>query len=101
MSPTPSGSVIATPTDTPLPPVTNAATETATATSPTAAPAECVGDCDQNESISVDELVRGVGIALGELPLSECPSFDWDANSTVNVDELITAVNNALLGCNE
>ncbi|MBI1815511.1 MAG: hypothetical protein HYR72_11070 [Deltaproteobacteria bacterium] len=51
--------------------------------------------------MTVDELVRGVEIALGLLPLDECPSFDADMSRTVTVDELVTAVNNALNGCAE
>jgi len=36
----------------------------------------CVGDCDASGAITVDELVRGVSIALGTLPLDQCPRFD-------------------------
>ena len=59
----------------------------------------CVGDCDGDGRVTVDELVRGVNIALGAAPLSECPEFDSNEDDQVSVDELVTAVNNALSGC--
>lgn len=61
--------------------------------------AACVGDCDQDGFVTVDELVRGVNIALGALTVDNCPQFDRDGSNTVSVDELIAAVNNALNGC--
>jgi hypothetical protein len=33
----------------------------------------CVGDCDNSGAVTVDELVKGVSIALGTLPLDQCP----------------------------
>ena len=59
----------------------------------------CVGDCDMNGEVTVDELVRGVSIALGNLPLSRCFSVDSNGNHNVTVDELVAAVNDALNGC--
>jgi hypothetical protein len=59
----------------------------------------CVGDCNADGKVEVSELVRGVNIALGELPLTACPSFDGDASGQVNVNELVQAVNRALTGC--
>ena len=55
-----------------------------------------VGDCDRNKRVSIDELVRGVNIALGRTPLSECTPFDRVQNGQVSVDELVRGVNNAL-----
>jgi hypothetical protein len=49
--------------------------------------------------VTVTEILRGVDIALGLLPLEECEKFDRDGNKTVTIDELLTAVNNALAGC--
>jgi hypothetical protein len=83
-APTPSGSVTATPTP-----------------SPTAAPPACPGDCDADGSVTVDEIIRGVNIALGTLDLSACSSFDTDGDGAVTVDELVRAVNLALNGCAE
>jgi hypothetical protein len=59
----------------------------------------CTGDCDNLGSVTVDELVKGVNIALDILPLYRCPVLDQDFNGAVTVDELATAVNNALDGC--
>ncbi|HVM97684.1 MAG TPA: hypothetical protein VMT89_14915, partial [Candidatus Acidoferrales bacterium] len=88
------------PATTPAP----AATPTATATEtvpPTAAatPAECDGDCDGNGEVTVDELVQGVNIVLGDADLSACPQFDVDGNGSVTVDELIKGVAAVLNGC--
>ena len=59
----------------------------------------CVGDCDRNGRVEVDELVKGVNIALGNLDLSACRQFDTDGNLKVTVEELVRAVNSALNGC--
>ena len=72
------------------------ATPVATAT-PTGIP--CVGDCDGNTKVAVDELVKGVNIALGTLAPSACSAFDCHGDGHVTVDCLVKAVNNALDGC--
>ncbi len=54
------------------------------------------GDCNGDGHVAVNELVLGVGIALGSLPASACPAFDLDGNGTVDIGELIAAVNDAL-----
>ena len=59
----------------------------------------CVGDCDALGDVTVDELITGVSIALGTLPIGSCAAFDADGNEMVTVDELLQGVNNALLGC--
>jgi len=59
----------------------------------------CSGDCDGNQAVTVDELVKGVNIALGTSPLVQCEAFDRDQGGTVSVDELVAAVRNALEGC--
>ncbi len=58
----------------------------------------CLGDCDRNCSVTVDELVAGVNIALGRAPLNSCRNFS--SNHTVfGIQELVRAVKNALNGC--
>jgi len=57
-----------------------------------------VGDCDANKAVTVDELVIGVNIVLGNLASAACPSFDADADGGVTVDELLWAIANALGG---
>lgn len=59
----------------------------------------CVGDCDGNGTVAVNELVTGVNIALERAPLSQCTAFDANNSSAVEVNELITGVNFALGGC--
>jgi len=62
-------------------------------------PIACVGDCNHNGIVTVDELIRGVNIALGNAAVSICPEFDRDGSQTVTINELIAAVNAALNGC--
>jgi len=59
----------------------------------------CLGDCDANLAVTVDELVKGVNIALGTMELGQCGAFDRDQSGTVSVDELVAAVRGALEGC--
>ncbi len=84
--------------------VVGPATVTATVTStpeatPTPTPFPCTGDCDASGSVTVDEIVRGVNIALGSPPVDECPAFDRDGNRAVTVDEIVEAIDMALEGC--
>jgi hypothetical protein len=97
--------------DTPTP--TTAATSTATSTSTATAistatvtpeatvtpPPACPGDCDGSNSVTVNELIRGVNIALGNADISTCPAFDRNGDGMVSINELIAAVNAALDGC--
>jgi hypothetical protein len=64
-----------------------------------AAAAPCVGDCDLDGAVTVNELIRGVNIALGTVGVDSCPPFDRDNSATVSVDEIVAAVQNALVGC--
>ena len=57
-----------------------------------------VGDCNGDSVVTVDELIKGVNIALGTSELTICPSLDVNGNDVVTVDELIRAVTNALTG---
>lgn len=63
------------------------------------APAQCAGDCNADGEVAVNELITGVGIALGGSAVALCPSFDVDRDGSVAIAELVTAVNNALIGC--
>ena len=60
---------------------------------------ECPGDCDDNQVVAIEELVRGVNIALGALPVSVCTAFDSSASTAVEIGEIVAAVNAALRGC--
>ena len=61
--------------------------------------ATCSGDCSGDGTVTVNELVLGVNIALSAVALSECASFDVDGDGAVAINELIAAVNSALNGC--
>jgi len=99
------------PIDSPTPTRTPTATQTFTPSltfTPTDTPTRrptptqivgCTGDCNGDGRITVSEIVRGVRIALGQILLSECLSFDQTNDGTVSVSELIRAVNAALNGC--
>ncbi len=63
-----------------------------------AAPA-CVGDCNVDGTVAINELISGVNIAIGSQPLSGCPAFDSNNSGTVTIDELVGAVRAALEGC--
>jgi hypothetical protein len=84
------------PTDTPCP--TGAATTpTPTATAIVASP--CVGDCNSDDTVTVDEILTLVNIALGNLELSTCEDGDGNGHGQITIDEILTAVNHALNGC--
>jgi hypothetical protein len=64
-------------------------------------PLRCVGDCNQNGFVTVDEVVLGVNIAL-ERPgttIDECLEMDTDQDRKVAVNELVQAVGGLLQGC--
>jgi hypothetical protein len=63
------------------------------------AQAACLGDCNGDGEVTVDDILIGVNIALGLRPLDDCPVFDDNADEEVTVDELLRAVNNALSQC--
>ncbi|MBI3783083.1 MAG: hypothetical protein HY270_06760 [Deltaproteobacteria bacterium] len=65
----------------------------------TTATAACTGDCNGDAEVTIDEVIRGVNLALEVLPISACPSFDANGDAAVTIDELVAAVNAALFGC--
>ena len=62
-------------------------------------PASCAGDCDGDGAVAIDELIRGVGLALGDGSAAECTALDADGDDRVVIAELIAAVAAALNGC--
>jgi hypothetical protein len=62
------------------------------------APRPCIGDCDANGAVTVDELVIAVSSALSGGAIG-CDSVDTNGDSQVTVDEIVTAVDKALRGC--
>jgi hypothetical protein len=63
------------------------------------AAAACPGDCDGDGRVTIAELIRGVNIALGNAPVTNCPAFDLNGNGLVAINELVAAVNATLNGC--
>jgi len=61
--------------------------------------AACTGDCDGTGTITIQELVRGVNLALGAASVEECPRFDANRDRRVSIDELVAAVGAALSSC--
>jgi hypothetical protein len=59
----------------------------------------CPGDCNRDGAVTVDEIVRSVGIALGSNRLSLCPAIDQNGDEELTVDEIVRAVVAALNGC--
>jgi CSLREA domain-containing protein len=59
----------------------------------------CVGDCDGNGQVAVDEILTMVNIALGNAGQWVCEIGDSNKDDLTTVDEILTAVNNALSGC--
>ncbi|MBI1814884.1 MAG: hypothetical protein HYR72_07900 [Deltaproteobacteria bacterium] len=93
-TPTPSPTMSPSPE---LPTPTSSPTAPPSATPPT--PVRCVGDCDQDGAVKVDELILGVNIALGITAIDVCPSFDANSDDAVTVDDLIAALNRAMSDC--
>ncbi|MFI5397127.1 MAG: proprotein convertase P-domain-containing protein [Candidatus Binatia bacterium] len=116
-TPTPSATPTASPataTPTPTPTATRTgspATATPTATgsrSPSSSPtataspglcSSCVGDCNCDNQVTVDEILTMVNIALGNTGIVACLPGDANLDNVITVDEILTAVNNALTGC--
>jgi len=67
---------------------------------PTPTPgAPCVGDCNADLKVTVDEILQGVNIALGEAAIDACPRFDRNGDRLVTVDEVLAGIDAALMGC--
>jgi hypothetical protein len=105
---TPAATATATATVTaPVPTVTatasataaDTATSTPRSTATATAATVCVGDCDANGVVTVNELITGVGIALESVPISACPPFDCSHRGRADIACLIAAVDAALHGC--
>lgn len=83
---------VSTPTATPT-------TSPTASPSPSPTPLDCVGDCNADAHLSVDEILRGIRIALGLAGTQDCEPFDRNADQRVTIDELVRGVRAALLGC--
>lgn len=61
-------------------------------------PPACGGDCDGDGTVTVDEILLSVAVAL-DSEAADCLAADVDRDGFVTVDELLVIVANALLGC--
>jgi hypothetical protein len=59
----------------------------------------CAGDCNDDGTVTIDEILTMVNIALGNTPATACDAGDANQDGQVTIDEILTAVNNALNGC--
>ncbi|HSQ00218.1 MAG TPA: hypothetical protein VL049_23600 [Candidatus Dormibacteraeota bacterium] len=59
----------------------------------------CAGDCDVGGSVSIDELIIAVRIALGDSGGALCAAVDTNSDGIVSIDELVASVGRALDGC--
>ncbi len=66
-----------------------------------AGPPVCIGDCDGDGAVTIDDILYLITIPLGGGDIQTCAAGDADGSGTVTVDEIVTAVNNALNGCGE
>ncbi len=102
---TPSASATRTPTATPLPSETASPPPPPTSTpvpsspTPTAVGRGCTGDCNGSATVTIEEIVVMVNVALGQRQASACAAGDRNADGEVTVDEVVAAVNAALQGC--
>ncbi len=67
---------------------------------PEAARGACYGDCNADASVTVNELITLINIALGTAPVTACPGSATDGQGhSPEIPDIIDAVDNALLGC--
>src|SRR5512144_2757592 len=66
---------------------------------PAAGSAACVGDCNSDGVVTVEEVLQGVNIALGSMLATGCAAVDANHDGDVTVNELLGAVHSALSGC--
>ncbi|MBI3781905.1 MAG: hypothetical protein HY270_00735 [Deltaproteobacteria bacterium] len=59
---------------------------------------QCVGDCNGDGVVTIDEIVLAVSLALDE-SMAGCAAVDANSDVQVTVDEILAAVDHALRGC--
>ncbi len=86
-------------TSTPTPTPTATPTAIPTRTTTPTPPRLCPGDCNRDGTTAVDELLRGVHLALTDTAAADCSALDSDRNGRVSLVELVSAVDAALHAC--
>jgi hypothetical protein len=61
--------------------------------------APCLGDCDADGEVRIDELLTMVNMAFGDLGAGACPAALAGDRETIEIDALVGAVKAALEGC--
>lgn len=69
------------------------------AVGPLAAADTCPGDCNQDCSVTVDEILHCLNLALDPVATPPCAACDPDDTGAVTVDAILRAVTAALSGC--
>lgn len=59
----------------------------------------CVGNCNGDTQVSVDEILKMVDIALGNAAVTDCSAGDANVDDHVTVNEIVLAIDAALNGC--
>lgn len=59
----------------------------------------CVGDCNGDDKVTIDDLLTMVNVALGDAPVSRCLIGDDDGNQMISIDEILLAIQYAQQGC--
>jgi hypothetical protein len=59
----------------------------------------CVGDCEDDGEVTIDDIIKMVNIALQVSPIADCLAGDANKDGEITIDEILIAVNNALTGC--
>jgi hypothetical protein len=66
-----------------------------------ATPAGCIGDCNGDGSVTVDELLTLTSIALGKAVVASCDAGDVSNDGHITVDEIVKSMNAALSPCTQ
>lgn len=59
----------------------------------------CAGDCNGDSTVTLDELIQAVNVALGLATNGLCPLLDRNHDGIVAIDEVVLAVDSAIEGC--
>jgi hypothetical protein len=59
----------------------------------------CPVDCNCDDTVSIDELISGVGIVLGNKPVGQCLAADANEDFLVTINEIIAGLQARAVGC--
>ena len=62
-------------------------------------PRPCPGDCDEDGTVTLDELVLGLNVTLLRAPLDDCRALDVNRDGEVTINELVAAVGASIDDC--